>query len=247
MLVFCDIMDFMNKVKRNKGFTLVELSIVIVIIGLIVAGVVGGQTLVKQAKLRSIVTDINSYKVAVNTFRLEYNALPGDFDNANAYWGASGVDGNGNKRVNSSEQVEFWRHLSLAGLVKGNYTGGGVSPGVSVPTGPLSSSIYRFTSHVVPMYGTTGNFFSFVSHPCGALNQCGVLVPKEAHAIDSKSDDGLADSGLIYATTRLGESASATTCTDGHWNAGGSQDLNAAYNLDVTDANCRIFFWHDKL
>jgi prepilin-type N-terminal cleavage/methylation domain-containing protein len=66
--------------NSHSGFTLIELSIVIVIIGLIVAGVVAGQSLVKQSKLYSIITDVSRYKVSVNTFRLTYNAIPGGYD-----------------------------------------------------------------------------------------------------------------------------------------------------------------------
>ena len=71
-----------NNIIHQEGFTLIELSIVIVIIGLIVAGVVGGQTLVLQAKIRSQISDFNKYKIAYNTFQLEYNAIPGDFNQA---------------------------------------------------------------------------------------------------------------------------------------------------------------------
>ena len=71
---------------RQKGFTLIELSIVIVIIGLIVAGVIGGQSLIQQSKLRSIITDVNKYKTAYNTFYLQFSSLPGDMSNASSYW-----------------------------------------------------------------------------------------------------------------------------------------------------------------
>ncbi|MDA0782810.1 MAG: prepilin-type N-terminal cleavage/methylation domain-containing protein [Rickettsiales bacterium] len=86
--------------ESEKGFTLIELSIVIVIIGLIVAGVVGGQALVNQSKLRTIITELNQFKFQINTFYLEYNALPGDMPNAHSYWpncnsGATAVQCNG--------------------------------------------------------------------------------------------------------------------------------------------------------
>lgn len=84
--------------KYNKAFTLVELAIVIVIIGLIVAGVLAGQGLVQQAQLRSIISEQDQIKVALQNFRLIYDAEPGDFDDAYTYWncGASEEECNGN-------------------------------------------------------------------------------------------------------------------------------------------------------
>jgi prepilin-type N-terminal cleavage/methylation domain-containing protein len=74
--------------KYKAGFTLVELSIVIVIIGLIVAGVVGGQRLIKNAKVLSQVSDLKKYDVAFNAFVLQYDNVPGDLRAASSYWAA---------------------------------------------------------------------------------------------------------------------------------------------------------------
>ena len=71
----------------KNGFTLLELSIVMVIIGLIIGGITVGQDLIRSAELNSVVTDINKYKTAINTFNLKYNAMPGDMSNATSYWG----------------------------------------------------------------------------------------------------------------------------------------------------------------
>ena len=85
---------FVSVQRTKNGFTLIELSIVIVIIGLIVAGVVGGQALVRQSKLRSIITDHQKIQTSMNAFKLEYNYLPGDIPNASDYWSGE-VDGDG--------------------------------------------------------------------------------------------------------------------------------------------------------
>jgi prepilin-type N-terminal cleavage/methylation domain-containing protein len=66
--------------KAKRGFTLIELSIVLVIIGLIVGGVLVGRDLIKAAEVRATVSQIERYNTAVNTFRGKYNALPGDLN-----------------------------------------------------------------------------------------------------------------------------------------------------------------------
>src|ERR1700710_2201298 len=63
---------------ENQGFTLIELSIVLVIIGLIVGGVLVGQDLIKAAATRAQISQIEKYNQAVNTFKTKYNGIPGD-------------------------------------------------------------------------------------------------------------------------------------------------------------------------
>ncbi len=81
---------------KKSGFTLIELSITLVIIGLIVGGVLVGKDLIKAAEARSITKQIEQYRAAINAFKLKYNAIPGDMNNAESIWGtassATGVE-----------------------------------------------------------------------------------------------------------------------------------------------------------
>src|SRR5665213_102158 len=84
----------------RAGFTLVELSIVLVIIGLIVGGVLVGRDLINAAAMRSQISQIEKYNTAVNTFRGKYGGLPGDLNAASAaqfgFMARSGATGLGN-------------------------------------------------------------------------------------------------------------------------------------------------------
>jgi len=127
--------------QSERAFTLVEISIVLVIIGLLVGGVLVGRDLIKSAEIRAQISQIEELKTAVNTFKVKYNYLPGDMPPSEAsqlgfftYTGAfagkgctvvSGYSyGNNDGIINGSyEYYPFWSHLSDAKLVKGTYGG----------------------------------------------------------------------------------------------------------------------------
>lgn len=72
---------------RQSGFSLVEISIVIVVIGLLVGGVLAGRSVIRAAELRAVGTEMNNYVTAIYQFRDKYSGLPGDLVNATLYWG----------------------------------------------------------------------------------------------------------------------------------------------------------------
>ena len=128
-----------------KGaFSLVELSIVLVILGLLVGGILSGKSLIRASQLRAVMTKHDNYHSAVRTFRDKYFALPGDMPNATTFWGVAAVggacmfavttdgrtcngDGNGQIHYNvggsSQEYYRAWQQLSNAGLITGYYNG----------------------------------------------------------------------------------------------------------------------------
>ncbi len=135
---------------KKSGFSLLELSIVLVIIGLIAGGIVAGSAMIRAAELRSVMTEFTHFQTSVFMFRDKYFSKPGDMKNATAFWGAvdgddgigsdctdvqgSGTEtcnGNGNNLVSNTwnnhaetnEKFRAWQHLANAELISGSYTG----------------------------------------------------------------------------------------------------------------------------
>ncbi|MEK6746145.1 MAG: prepilin-type N-terminal cleavage/methylation domain-containing protein [Pseudomonadota bacterium] len=116
----------------TKGFTLIELSLVLVIIGLIVGGVLVGRDLIKSAEIRAQIKQVEQYTLAYNTFKLKYACIPGDCKNATDYFTGT-ANGDGDGIVESSfgyspdvefdlEQSRFFEQLSLANLIPGKFS-----------------------------------------------------------------------------------------------------------------------------
>ncbi|MBL0942664.1 MAG: prepilin-type N-terminal cleavage/methylation domain-containing protein, partial [Alphaproteobacteria bacterium] len=116
-----------NKLHSDKnhqtGFSLIEMAVVLIVIGLIIGGILKGQELIEAAKLRAVITQLNEYRLAVSTFMERYDGLPGDFNQAKAYIKDSLIDGNhngsieGDGLVADSEAGQFWQHLAAADLI----------------------------------------------------------------------------------------------------------------------------------
>ena len=137
----------MNYRLAQSGFSLVELSIVLVILGLLTGGILAGQSLVRASELRAVSTEYNRYVTAAQTFRDKYFAVPGDMANATKFWTAEPAancpgdqttpsttpatcNGNGDGLIAwdniaglAGEAHRFWQHLANAGLVEGSYSG----------------------------------------------------------------------------------------------------------------------------
>lgn len=130
-------MSIRRQPSDNQGFTLVELAIVIVILGMLIGGIMAGQSLVRASELRSVTAEIGRYMAAVNGFRDKYFALPGDMSNAESYWGSTLTkNGNGDAQIfgnpnaaaattaATNETGHFWSQLGLSTFIEGNYTAG---------------------------------------------------------------------------------------------------------------------------
>lgn len=196
----------------KKGFTLVELSIVIVIIGIIVAGVVGGQSLVNQAKIRSTIAEVDKFRVAINSFKLEYNQLPGDMTNATAYWGGTVTNGDGNRKIGAfniyeQESLAAFEHLSMAKLIEGAYTGvmggSGVQIGENTPKAAYSNktSYYFYGDHLWNKYPKT-NSIVLSGFALDGWNDLRIKI-SDAYSIDVKTDDGKPYIGQVITYSNI--------------------------------------------
>ncbi len=180
----------------NRGFSLLELSVVLVIIGLLAGGVTVGRSLVASAELRAVYAEYDAYMTAIQSFRNKYRALPGDLRNAIDYWGAQHADhatcivtastsqatcnGNGDGEVGdgsslgteNSERFRAWQHLANAGLVSGTFSG------VAGSAGPIQS----VTGVNVPASKKPGVGWTFLYQPAitddAATNR---FLRKEGH------------------------------------------------------------------
>lgn len=126
---------------KTSGFTLIELSIVLVIIGLITGSILVGRDLIRAAEIRSVASDKEKIITAVNTFKTKYNCLPGDCPSAVDFFGTNPAgcpppagsapsmqtcNGSGIGKIGygaGNEQLYFWQHLAAAGLWPGIFRG----------------------------------------------------------------------------------------------------------------------------
>ena len=218
---------------KQTGFTLVEIAIVLVIIGLLLGGILKGQEMITQAKIKNVVNDFNGITAAVNSYQDRYRALPGDDLNAAGRWaGAISGDGNGqlcagacasppvapnlyNNAVTTTvaapEVNLFWWHLRLAGFVGGT-TAAGAGSSASQPSNAASG-----------IMGVQTGGMSFTSNIVCSSN----LPDKIAIAVDTQMDDSNSTTGQVRGLIQAGPNpaTSATAPTVAYAETGTNQYL----------------------
>lgn len=193
--------------KNQKGFTLVEMAIVLVIIGLLLGGVLKGQELIENSKIKNAINDIKGTQAAFNGYIDRFRQMPGDdkctdtgttpdCTKRGAAWQAGVGDANGILDIAAAntfaaasvEGVSLFQQLKAAGFIGGN----------SADTG-LSAYPRNAFGGLVGVMGNIGT--AVMGLPLNGKYVCLGSVPgKAARAIDVSIDDGVADKGLLRAT-----------------------------------------------
>jgi prepilin-type N-terminal cleavage/methylation domain-containing protein len=188
---------------RQAGFTLVEIAIVLVIIGLLLGGILKGQEMITQARIKNVINDFNGTTAAYFSYQDRYKAVPGDDINAGGTTGRwqsfSALSGGGDGSVSgdytqtppqtglatadntNGESMNFWWHLRLAGFIPGPTTGAGAA---TPPTNAVGGRVGVQTGGL----GLPG------------IIVCSANIPdKIASAVDAQLDDQSSQRGQMRA------------------------------------------------
>jgi prepilin-type N-terminal cleavage/methylation domain-containing protein len=205
----------------RAGFTLLELSLVLSVIGLLSGAILSVKSITRSSQLFSITTDAYTFSRAIDDFKAKYDQLPGDMVTASDYWGTAcgtatinhNCNGNGDAQIKSvivgtgneiGEDFKIWRHLAFAGLVDGTFKqyslpAVGGNPVVNPRNTPKSETIDSFwliKNDDVSTYLRLGENLVGSGAQKKPLNKSN-LRRVEALQIDNKIDDGNAKSGKV--------------------------------------------------
>jgi prepilin-type N-terminal cleavage/methylation domain-containing protein len=236
--------------QEQKGFTLVEIAIVLVIIGLLLGGILKGQELINSARVRNLADSTTGIQAAYFGFIDRYRRAPGDWDvtsAGNAINGTINSGGNNNGRLDSSatwnEPNALWEHLSKAGFINGSYTGpGNVEPTTQNGAGPFNP----FNSAIV--VALTDNYLDVTAAPPPRLHLIvGRGTPVEiARELDTKVDDSNPATGGLRSSKPgagpLGAGSSSWGGSDGACVSGAGVTAIWAVNGDSQDCNAVYMF-----
>ncbi len=237
--------------RSQRGFTLVEIAIVLVIIGLLLGGILKGQELITSARVRNLADQNSGIQAAYYGFIDRYRAVPGDMV-ADGPRGAcavigndvpgcpgAGVEGNASGRLDDEDWEEAsnaWAHLSAANFIQGSYQGNATS--AAEYQQPEIAPINAFQGYVML---TRSDEYTGVGGSSRLMLVVGRNVPVNVlRELDLKVDDGTPETGTLRSTTQDGGgladvAAREATCTADSggteiWDINGNeQDCNAVF------------------
>lgn len=210
--------------ERHYGFTLVEIAIVLVIIGLLLGGVLKGQELINSAKVKNIANDFRGAQVMIYGYQEKFHKLPGDDNRSVTRWGLSaGHQGNGNgviagrwdSETLTSESVLLWEHLRRANLATGS-TDFSSAANAALPAN-AEGGRFGITGER-PISGMSGGGFYACSD---------AIDGKLAAQLDLSLDDGQANAGAMQGVRQEG----GTTQADGAHGAASAYEEGLRYTL----------------
>jgi prepilin-type N-terminal cleavage/methylation domain-containing protein len=209
---------------RQSGFTLVEIAIVLVIIGLLLGGILKGQEMITQARIKNVINDFNGITAAYASYQDRYRAIPGDDVGAAGRWAGS-VSGNGNGQVAgpynnalagapvaANESNLFWWHMRLSGFIAGPTSGAGFA---NQPTNSVGGMIGVTSGDGTPgMMGFSGLIV------CSAN-----LADKIAIAVDTQTDDQSSNTGSVRGMLQAGANPPIAAAAATYQESGSNQYL----------------------
>lgn len=206
--------------KYQGGFTLIEIAIVLLIIGLLLGGVMKGQSMIDSARVRSLANDLTGIEAAWISFQDRYRSLPGDYGLAQTHIHADAANGNANAIVEDGEAGDVWEHLAAAGFISGSYSGDDNCAVESCPSNPFNG-FYRITNSANAVGANVAGH---------ELSTGGNIPVAVMYELDLKMDDGVPNTGRLQAS-----SEAVDGCVAGEqWDVvGGSADCAGVLRLPL--------------
>ncbi len=202
----------------NRGFSLVEVAIALLVISLIATFSLKGKELIRTARLRAVMEQVETFRIAANSFMEKYGAIPGDLQNAKELIDESLENGNGSGEILSKEDAKrFWSHLNKSGLIS-----------TELVNGYPISKIGGYFSVSSNIRGKSGTWLILSKGTGDNRNFSGIMSTENAYYIDRIMDNGLPLEGDVQILK--GQYASGE-CVSG-----------SKYNLKNKNEDCVILF-----
>lgn len=238
--------------RKQSGFTLVEIAIVLVIISLLLVGVLKGQELINSARARNLAAQNSDIQAAYFGFIDRYRQVPGDMTPANACSaigasnllatadcsGTPAVGGNGDGTINTDSYVEaaaLWAHLAASGFIKGSYSGVATNDAdyLANTVAPMNVFNGRIMLVRTAKYYDTGTPSVRLAYTFGG--QVPVNILRE---LDVKVDDGNPRTGIMRHTSVAGGNTvfdSTATCVD---------TTKVIWNIEANVQSCNAMYFY---